>query len=67
VLGWISVIALPSRCLIQMPATSIDELHRSINWSASDVNEQVNQLGQKTALQRLFAYQSGGQQTLRSL
>ena len=51
-------------CLIQMPASSIEELQRSINWSASDVNEQVNQLLQKTALQRLVAYQREGNQVL---
>jgi len=54
----------PGDCLIQMPANSIEELHRSINWSAADVNEQVNQLLQKTALQRLLAYQSEGNKAL---
>jgi len=47
-----------------MPASSIEELHRSINWSAPDVDEQVNQLLQKTALQRLLAYQREGNQVL---
>ena len=42
----------PGDCLIQMPASSIEELHHSIDWSAGDVNEQVNQLLQKTVLQR---------------
>jgi len=51
-------------CRIQMPATSIDELHRSINWSASDVNNQVNQLLQKTAFERLLAYQHEGNEAL---
>ena len=51
-------------CLIQMPANSIEELHQSLNWSAADVNEQVNQLLQKTALQRLLAYQHDGNQAL---
>jgi hypothetical protein len=54
----------PGDCLIQMPASSIEELHRSINWSAADVNEQVNQLLQKTAAQRLLAYQREGNQAL---
>jgi hypothetical protein len=54
----------PGDCLIQMPASSIDELQRSINWSSPDVNEQVNQLLQKTALQRLLAYQREGNQAL---
>jgi len=54
----------PGDCQIQMPASSIEELHRSINWSAADVNEQVNRLLQKTALQRLLAYQREGNQAL---
>ncbi len=54
----------PGDCLVQMPASSIEELHRSIDWSAADVNEQVNQLLHKTALQRLLAYQSEGNEAL---
>ena len=54
----------PGNCRIQMPATSIEELHRSINWSAPDVDEQVNRLLQKTALERLLAYQREGNEAL---
>ena len=54
----------PGDCQIQMPASSIEEFQRSIDWSAADVNEQVNQLLQKTALQRLLAYQREGNQAL---
>ena len=54
----------PGNCRIQMPATSIEGLHRSINWSAADVNEQVNQLLQKTAFERLLAYQREGNKAL---
>jgi hypothetical protein len=54
----------PGDCQIQLPANSIDDFHRSINWSAADVNEQVNRLLQKTALQRLLAYQRKGNQVL---
>jgi hypothetical protein len=51
-------------CLIQMPASSIEELQRSINWSAADASEQVNQLLQGTALKFLLGYQSKGNQVL---
>jgi hypothetical protein len=51
-------------CMIQMPATRIEELHKSINWSAPDSGQQVNQLLQKTVVQRLLAYQQGGNQIL---
>jgi hypothetical protein len=54
----------PDDCLIQMPASSIDELHRSIDWSAPNAKEQVNQRLQKTALQRLLIYQREGNQAL---
>jgi hypothetical protein len=54
----------PGDCLIQMPASSIEELHRSVDWSAPNVKEQVNQHLQKTALQRLLAYQREGNQVL---
>ena len=47
-----------------MPASSIKDFHRSIDWSASDVNEQVNLLLQKTALKRLLTYQRDGNQAL---
>jgi hypothetical protein len=51
-------------CLIQLPASSIEELQRSINWSARDANEQVNQFLQKRALQLLLGYQSKGNEVL---
>jgi hypothetical protein len=54
----------PGDCLIQMPASSIEELQRTIDWSSPAVDELVNQLLQKTALQRLLAYQREGNQAL---
>jgi hypothetical protein len=54
----------PGNCQIQMPATSIEGLRQSIDWSAPDANEQVNQLLQKKALERLRAYQREGNEAL---
>lgn len=54
----------PGDCAIQMPASTIAELQRSINWSAADADAQVNQFLQKTALARVLAYQHGGDQVL---
>ncbi len=54
----------PGTCEIQMPATSIEELHRIIDWSARDVDEQVNQLLRKRAFERLLAYQREGNKAL---
>jgi hypothetical protein len=54
----------PGNCLLQMPEGSIEELQNSLNWSAADVNDQVNQQLQKAALQRLLAYQRDGNRAL---
>jgi len=54
----------PSNCLIQMPESSIEELHQSVDWSAPDLSEQVNQRLRETALQRLLVYQRDGNQAL---
>ena len=54
----------PDNCLIQVPEGSIEELQKSVNWSAPDVKDQINQLLQKAALQRLLAYQGDGNRAL---
>jgi hypothetical protein len=54
----------PRDCLLQLPASSIEEFQRSIDWSSADASEQVNQLLRKTALQRLLTYQREGNQAL---
>jgi hypothetical protein len=54
----------PSDCQLQLPASSIEEFQKSINWSAANVNDQVNQLLQKSALERLQAYQHEGNEVL---
>ena len=54
----------PGNCLIQIPEGSIEELQKSVNWSAPDVSDQVNQQLQKAALQRLLAYQRDGNRAL---
>jgi len=54
----------PGNCMIQMPTSSIEELQRSMDWSAPDVSEQVNQQLRKTALERLLAYERDGNEAL---
>jgi len=54
----------PGNCLLQMPEGSIEELQKSVNWSAADVSDEVNQQLQKGALQRLLAYQRDGNRAL---
>ena len=54
----------PGGCLIQMPASSIQELQRSVDWSAADVDEKVNEQLQRKALGLLSAYQRDGNEVL---
>jgi len=54
----------PGNCQIQMPASSIEEFHQSIDLSAPDAEEQADQLLQKTVLERFVAYQRAGNQAL---
>lgn len=50
----------PGDCQIQMPASSIEELHQTVDFSSPNAEAQVDQHLQKTALQRLAAYQRDG-------
>jgi hypothetical protein len=54
----------PGDCKVQMPASSIEELHQSVDFSAPDAGEKVNRILQKTALERLVAYQREGDEAL---
>jgi hypothetical protein len=54
----------PGDCMLQMPASAIEQLQRSLNWSAPDVNERVNRALQEAALQRIIAYQREGNPAL---
>jgi hypothetical protein len=47
-------------CQIQLPEMSIEELHRSVDWTAADANQQANQFLQKSELRHLMAYQREG-------
>ena len=55
----------PEHCAVQMPAsTAMDELRKSVNWAAPNVDEEVNHLVQKLALSRLLEYQKEGNRIL---
>jgi hypothetical protein len=51
-------------CKIQLPASTMEQLQLSINWSAPDADEQVDQFLQRLALQRLRTYQKEGNRML---
>ena len=54
----------PDHCEIQLPAETMDEFQKAINWKSPDVADQVNHLGQKMALEALLEYQKGGNTAL---
>lgn len=56
----------PSECKVQLPAESIAEFKTSVDWSAPDVDAQVNRLAQKMALNELVRYQREGNSALGS-
>ncbi len=54
----------PGRCEIQLPAESMEEFQKSVNWSAMDVSDQVNRLARRMALEALLQYEEGGNSAL---
>jgi hypothetical protein len=51
-------------CQIQLPASAMEQLQQSVDWSAADADDEVNQFIQKVALQRLIEYQKEGNRIL---
>jgi hypothetical protein len=51
-------------CKVQLPAESMDEFEKQVNWSAPDAADQVNRLGQQMALEALQQYIGGGNEAL---
>jgi hypothetical protein len=56
----------PGKCELQLPAESMEEFKKQVNWSAPDVSAQVNSLAQKMALDALVRYQKEGDSALGS-
>ena len=54
----------PGNCMIQLPGSTMEELHRSIDWSAPNVSQQVDQFMRNKALHLLLAYQREGNRAL---
>ena len=51
-------------CELQLPEESMEDLKKSIDWSASDVAEQVNRRAKAKTVEALRAYQKWGNSTL---
>ncbi len=54
----------PDDCKVQLPAESMDEFKKQVNWSAPDAANQVNHLGQQMALEALQQFIHGGNEAL---
>jgi hypothetical protein len=54
----------PDNCQIQMPAGSIEALHKAVDFSAPDAGDKVNAYLHERVIERLVAYQKGGNQVL---
>lgn len=54
----------PGDCLIQMPASSMEQAQKAIDWSAPNPSQQVNPLLRKAALDLVRNYQKEGNQAL---
>jgi hypothetical protein len=54
----------PGDCPVQMPVSSIEELQQSVDWSAPDAEDKVNEQLQRKALGLVTAYQQDGNKVL---
>jgi hypothetical protein len=54
----------PNDCQIQLPASSIEALQKSVDLSAPDAEDKTNQFLRERVIERLLAYEKGGNQIL---
>jgi hypothetical protein len=54
----------PDHCQIQLPASSIEELHKSVDFSAPDAGNKVDAFMHERIIERLLAYEKEGNQVL---
>jgi hypothetical protein len=54
----------PGHCEIQLPAESMEEFQKSVNWSAPDASDEVNHVARQMALDALLRYKQGGNAAL---
>ena len=54
----------PEHCNVQLPDQAMDSFKRSVDWSAPDVANRVNQLARTMALDALLKYIQGGNAAL---
>jgi hypothetical protein len=54
----------PGDCKIQLPASSIDDVHRLIDWSQPNAEEKLDEFVREKVLERLINYQREGNEVL---
>jgi hypothetical protein len=54
----------PGDCKIQLPASSIDDVHHMVDWSQPNAEEELNQLVRKKILEFVTNYQRDGNPVL---
>jgi len=54
----------PGNCQIQLPASSMEAFQKSVDLSAPDAQEKANQFLDQRVIERLLAYQKGGNEVL---
>ena len=54
----------PGKCEVQLPTEVMDAFKQSVDWSAPDAANQINQLAQKMALEAIQRYARGGNAAL---
>ena len=54
----------PRHCEVQMPAESIEDIHKSIDWDAPDLDRRVNQHLHQRVIKGLEDYRRDGNQAL---
>jgi hypothetical protein len=54
----------PGHCEIQLPAKSMEEFQKAVNWSAPDTADLANRAAQRMALEALVRYEQGGNAAL---
>jgi len=55
---------MPGDCKIQLPASSIDDVHRLVDWSDPNAEQTLDQLVRKKVLEHVTAYQNQGNKVL---
>ncbi|HET9400150.1 MAG TPA: hypothetical protein VFO34_04280 [Candidatus Acidoferrales bacterium] len=54
----------PTDCEVQLPASAIEELKKTLDWSSPDLEKRLNEYARGKVIERLIAYQRDGNAAL---